>query len=91
MPQDMWDLSSLTRDRTHAPCSGSLKFNHWVARQVPQLCLSNWRKGLSMMGKSVRKFSSWLKHQKYKGRRAWVLGLATLTKYGLIPKRHESY
>ena len=22
-PHGMWDLSSLTRDRTHAPCSGS--------------------------------------------------------------------
>ena len=25
-PCDMWDLSSLTRDQTQAPCSGSIKF-----------------------------------------------------------------
>ena len=24
MPHDMWDLSSLTRDQTSAPCSGSI-------------------------------------------------------------------
>ena len=23
MPCDLWDLSSLTRDQTHSPCSGS--------------------------------------------------------------------
>ena len=27
----MWDLSSLTRDQTHAPCSRSIwSFNHWL-------------------------------------------------------------
>lgn len=46
MPQDMWDLSSLTGGRTHTPCSP----NHWPAREslssrflmapVPQLLLS---------------------------------------------------
>ena len=27
----MWDLSSLTRDRTHVPCI----HNHWTTREVP--------------------------------------------------------
>jgi len=30
-----WDLSSLTRDQTHAPCIGSADF-HQTAREVPQ-------------------------------------------------------
>ena len=30
-----WDLSSLTRDQTHAPCIGSTDF-HRTAREVPQ-------------------------------------------------------
>ena len=30
-----WDLSSLTRDQTHAPCIGSADF-HRTAREVPQ-------------------------------------------------------
>ena len=42
-PQGMWDLSSPTRDRIRAPCSGSL--NHWTARDVPALCFLN-RKNL---------------------------------------------
>ena len=40
----MWDLSSSTRDRTHAPCSGSSRLNHWIAREVlftyPFMCTS---------------------------------------------------
>ena len=30
----MWDLSVLTRDRTHAPCIGRQSLNHWTAREV---------------------------------------------------------
>jgi len=30
----MRDLSSLTRDQTHAPCSGVQSPNHWVTREV---------------------------------------------------------
>ena len=30
----MWDLSALTRDRTHAPCIGRQSLNHWTAREV---------------------------------------------------------
>ena len=30
----MQDLSSLTRDRTHAPCSGSASLNYWATREV---------------------------------------------------------
>ena len=31
----MWHLSSLTRDRTHAPCIGRQTLNYWTAREVP--------------------------------------------------------
>ena len=31
----MWDLSSLTRDRTHTPCIGRRSLNHWTTREVP--------------------------------------------------------
>ena len=33
--QGMWDLSSLTRDRTHTPCIGKWSLNYWTAREVP--------------------------------------------------------
>ena len=28
-----WDLSSLTRDRTHVPCIGRRILNHWTTRE----------------------------------------------------------
>ena len=31
-PQGMWDLSSPTRDWTHAPCIKRWSLNHWTAR-----------------------------------------------------------
>jgi len=34
IPTSLWDLSSLTRDQTHVPCSGRLSPNHWIAREV---------------------------------------------------------
>ena len=33
-PWGMWDLGSLTRDQTHAPCIERWSFNHWVTRDV---------------------------------------------------------
>ena len=30
-----WDLSSLTRDQTRTPCTGTLILNHWTTREVP--------------------------------------------------------
>ena len=33
----MWDLSSLTRDQTHAPCSGRGILNHWTIRRFSPL------------------------------------------------------
>ena len=33
----MWNLSSLTRDRTCTPCFGSWSLNHWTTREVPRL------------------------------------------------------
>ena len=32
--QGMWDLSSLTRDRTHVPCTARWILNHWTTRKV---------------------------------------------------------
>ncbi|XDA89333.1 hypothetical protein R6Z07M_018977 [Ovis aries] len=32
----MWDLSSLSRDRACAPCTGS-SLNHWTATEIPHL------------------------------------------------------
>ena len=31
----MWDLKSLTRDRTHTTYIGKLSLNHWPPREVP--------------------------------------------------------
>jgi len=30
-------LSSLTRDQTHAPCSGSMESEPWTAREIPKI------------------------------------------------------
>lgn len=30
----MWDLGSLTRDRTHVSCTGSWILNHWTTKEV---------------------------------------------------------
>ena len=32
----MWDISSLTRDRTSVPCVARWILNHWTTREVPQ-------------------------------------------------------
>ena len=34
--QGMWNLSSLTRDRTHSPCITKQILNHWTIREVPE-------------------------------------------------------
>ena len=39
-PQGMWDPSSLTRDRTHTPCTGRLSLNHWATKEVPKPLLN---------------------------------------------------
>ena len=31
-----WDLSSLSRDQTCAPCNEVQSLNHWTAREVPR-------------------------------------------------------
>ena len=33
VPRGMWDLSSLTRDRTHAPAVEARSPNYWTARE----------------------------------------------------------
>ena len=38
LPRGMWDLSSLTRDRTHVPCIGRRILYHWTTREVPSVC-----------------------------------------------------
>ena len=37
-PHGLWDLSSLIRDQTRAPCTLAVEawsLNHWTAREVP--------------------------------------------------------
>ena len=41
-PQGMWDLSSPTRDRTHAPALGARSLNQWTAREVPMHKIFNF-------------------------------------------------
>ena len=36
-PYSFWNISSLTRDRTQALCSGNQTPNHWTAREFPLL------------------------------------------------------
>ena len=47
LARGMWNLSSLTRDRTCTPCFGSQTLNRWTAREVPRtsvfkLCQAIW-------------------------------------------------
>ena len=37
LPDGMWDLSSLTKDRTHVPCIGRQILNHWTTSEVLQV------------------------------------------------------
>ena len=41
-PQGMWDLSSLTRDRSCTPCTGRHSLNHWASGEVPQQHHFKW-------------------------------------------------
>ena len=36
LPLGMWDLSSLTRDQTHAHALVVQNLNHWTAKEVPK-------------------------------------------------------
>lgn len=36
LPQDTWDLSSVTRDQTHVLCIGRQIFLYWTTRKVPR-------------------------------------------------------
>ena len=58
----MWDLSSLTRDRTHTPCIERQSVNHWTAREVsPQKFLLKYLICLNLLFKNVAfyKLSLW--------------------------------
>ena len=37
LPHSVWDLSSLTRDRTHIPCIGRWILNCWTTREIPRV------------------------------------------------------
>ena len=39
----MQDLSSQTKDWSHAPPSGVQSLNHWTTREVP-ICIFEWKK-----------------------------------------------
>ena len=44
-PRGMWDLSSLTRDRTHAPCIGSAVLttgSPWTSREICSQAATEW-------------------------------------------------
>ena len=41
VPRSMWDLSSLTRDRTCTTCVGTWSLNHRTTKEVPHLLKLN--------------------------------------------------
>ena len=41
-PPGMWDLSSLTRDRTHVPCTGNAKSWPLATKEVPSRLFFHW-------------------------------------------------
>ena len=43
--QGVWDLGSLTRDRTYTPCVGRRCLNHWTAREIPWLVVEEKEDG----------------------------------------------
>ena len=53
LPPGMQDLSSLTRDQTHAPCSGSAGLNHWTSREVLGVEFFSHRRGPGGSGGAV--------------------------------------
>ena len=38
----MWDLSSLTRDRTCTPALEVQSLNHWTSRDIPEITFSSY-------------------------------------------------
>ena len=41
-PRDLWDLSSLTRDRTQVLAVKQASPNHWTAKEVSHLAYFEW-------------------------------------------------
>jgi len=75
----IWDLSSLTRDWTHAPCIGSWSFNHWTTREVPAFSFcscTRWRQEVETVWVSpLSKHEKWDPGPRSKGwpwTRAWA-------------------
>ena len=49
MPCGVWDLRSLTRDWAYTPTVEQWRRNHWIATEIPQLCLlQKFSLGLSL-------------------------------------------
>ena len=48
------DFSSLTRDRTHAPCSWCVDLNHWTAREVPTIWCQSVQFSCSVVSNSLQ-------------------------------------
>ena len=51
----VWDLSSLTRDRTCVPCIGRRILNHWTTREVPTqpFCVRNYILPILLRSKEI--------------------------------------
>ena len=47
----VWDLSSLTRDRTHTPCIGRQSLSHWTSREVPWYSILKFKIIMANIGK----------------------------------------
>ena len=56
----MWDLSSLTRDRTHIPCIARRILNHQTTREVPAEVFSLSINRLKSCARSFLVMLSWL-------------------------------
>ena len=70
----MWDLSSPTRDQTHASCVGSMNLNHWTHQGGPPLiskpCSSS--KIILVCRNSVIKFCTKQKYHLYHSGLPWT-------------------
>ena len=49
LPHDIWDISSLTRDRTCVPCIRRRILNHWTTREAPREDSSIWPSSLLLI------------------------------------------
>ena len=52
----MWDLCSLSRDRTQTPCTGRQSLNHWAAWEI--LCGLTFGFWASLVAQMVKRLSA---------------------------------